>query len=381
MVNLVENLEFEAELATLLSSAQVVNCATSSNGQQVNMGTSVSNGVLFDQVVALEAGSYKLQVTYMSGNSRPFRLVVNGQPQGRQEVESSGAWCFGGGSPAVWEITVTLLEGVNNIRITPIDGTAAPFIDKIKLERSVTVSPTFISLEAEEAELVGTFPTPACATASNNMIVNMGFNTSHQINFRDVNVEVAGTYNVEFHYFSNAVRSMRIITNGTARTVAFEPTGAFCFAGGSPGTQIVELELQAGDNVIQLTPISGDAPIMDKIVISSQDMEEEMLLMMMQKEEQTEKIKTQITDSREFLVYPNPSSVESNINLTLPYVDGEDNIFEINIADMNGRLVHSQTVEVGSENQISIVSPSSRGVYVMYVRNKGIWTSKKIIIN
>ena len=37
----------------------------------------------------------------------------------------------------------------------------------------------------------------------------MGFNTNHQINFRNVNVETAGIYNVEFHYFTTALRKIR----------------------------------------------------------------------------------------------------------------------------------------------------------------------------
>jgi hypothetical protein len=381
VVNLVENLEFEAEFATLLGNAQIVDCATSSNGQQVNMGTVNANGVLFDKIIATEAGTYTLQITYMSAVVRPFRLLVNGQAQGRQEVESSGEWCFNGGSPASWETTVTLIEGVNSIQITPFDG-AAPFIDKIKLEKSRRIAPTFISLEAEEAELVGTFPTPACPTASNGFIVNMGFNTNHQINFRNVNVEVAGVYNVEFHYFSNTVRSMRIITNGNARTVSFQPTGAFCFAGGSPGTQVVELDLQAGDNVIQLTPITGDAPVMDKIVITSQEMSEEMMLRMTEEELKNKETEmSQILEPKDFNVFPNPTSIESEINLILPFSEGDDNIYDINISDMKGRIIQSNTVEIKDNDRVKIQSPASRGVYVLYVRNRGIWRSKKIIIN
>jgi hypothetical protein len=375
VVNLKENLEFEAELATILGSATIVNCATSSNGQQVNMGTVNTNGVRFDQIIALESGTYKLQISYMSAVTRNFRMSVNGINLGRQGVESSGAWCFGGGSPASYETLVNLKEGVNVIEITPFDG-AAPFIDKIKLEKSKKITPTFISLEAEEAELIGTFPTPLCATASNGQIVNMGFNVSHQINFRNVNVEVSGTYNVEFHYFSNLVRKMRIITNGTARIVDFQPTGAFCFAGGSPGTQIVELELNAGDNEIQLTPIEGDAPVMDKIVIKDKDSSDETLRKSVTADIQV--TAPTIQQSLEFNVYPNPVRAGETINIQLPNVSNNGEIIAVSLVDMQGRTLFLENV-VSSENQnIAIKASTNKGLYIVLIQQGNQWLSKKI---
>lgn len=375
VVNLVENLEFEAELATIIGTAQIVNCATSSNGQQVNMGTVNSNGVLFDQIIAAEAGTYTLQISYMSAVVRPFRLLVNGQAQGRQEVQISGAWCFNGGSPAVWETTVTLREGVNSIQVTPFDG-AAPFIDKVKLVKSGRNLPTFISLEAEDAELVGTFPTPACATASNGFIVNMGFNVNHQINFRNVRVEASGVYNVEFYYFTNAVRSMRIITNGTSRTVAFQPTGAFCFAGGSPGTQVVELELQAGDNVIQLTPISGDAPVMDKIVITNQEESTQMMRLLGEQEVAMNPISS--FESGEFKIYPNPVKVGEQLTIQVPGASMEEAPVLVSMTDMTGRSVFVEVVNNIETQSITFKENLNKGIYMILIQHGNQWFTKKL---
>ena len=378
VINLIENLEFEAENATILGSAQIVNCSTSSNGQQVNMFSAIANGVLFDQVVATESGSYKLQVTYMSAVVRPFRIVVNGQPLGVQEVMSSGGWCFQGGSPAVHEVTVNLNEGVNSIRITPVNGSLAPFIDKIKLEKSRKIAPTFISLEAEEAELVGTFPSPACAIASNGQIVNMGFNVNHQINFRNVNVEVAGIYNVEFHYFSNAVRKMRIITNGVARIVNFEPTGAFCFAGGSPGTQIVELELQSGDNVIQLTPIEGDAPVMDKIVITNQTADGQVQKMLIEMPQEMEINSLRPLEYSEFKVYPNPVKSGEILTIQVPGVSQEGPGISVSLIDMTGRTIYAEAVSNAESQSVTIQTTLQKGIYVVLIQHGNQWLSKKV---
>lgn len=46
------------------------------------------------------------------------------------------SWCFAGGSPGVLERTVNFNEGVNQIEITPSDGTAT-FIDQVKLKKSI----------------------------------------------------------------------------------------------------------------------------------------------------------------------------------------------------------------------------------------------------
>lgn len=130
-----EKLEFEAEHAVILGSATIVNCANSSNGKQVNMGSVNSNGVRFNQIIAREAGTYVLNISYMSAVSRSFRLLVNGVAQGQKTVQSSGAWCFNNGVPGVYKVEVTLKKGLNSIDITPFTGDA-PFIDKIKLEKA-----------------------------------------------------------------------------------------------------------------------------------------------------------------------------------------------------------------------------------------------------
>ncbi|WP_373524620.1 glycosyl hydrolase [Aquiflexum sp.] len=377
VVNLVENLKFEAELATLLGSASIVNCATSSNGQQVNMGTVNTNGVKFDEVVALESGAYKLQVSYMSAVTRNFRLSVNGVNLGRQIGEDSGEWCFNNGIPAIYEITVNLNEGLNIIEITPFDG-AAPFIDKIKLEKSGRTAPTFISLEAEEAELVGTFPTPTCATASNGQIVNMGFIVSHQINFRNVNVDVAGTYNVEFHYFTPVVRSMRIITNGTPRTVSFGITGAFCGGGGSPGTQTVEFELQAGNNVIQLTPIIGEAPIMDKIVVTNQETDVDTTRKM--EIEEVQFTAPTFQQSLEFKVYPNPVRAGETIHIQLPNVSNNEETIGVSLVDMQGITRFLDNAVSPETQNIAITANITKGLYIVHIQQGNQWLSKKIIV-
>ncbi|MCL6258256.1 glycosyl hydrolase [Aquiflexum sp. TKW24L] len=378
VVNLVENLELEAELATILGTAQIVNCGSSSNGKQVNMGNLNTNGVKFDQIVAETAGAYRLQISYMSAVQRNFRLTVNGENLGQQVATSSGAWCFGGGVPGIWEINVQLNEGINIIQVNPFSGDA-PFIDKIKLVKSVKIAPSFISLEAEKAQLIGTFPSPACGTASNGFIVNMGFNTGNAIKFNEVNVVQSGAYNVEFHYFSNVVRKLRIITNGVARTVNFQPTGAFCFAGGVPGKQTVELQLEAGDNVIQLTPIEGDAPIMDKIVITSQEPEREVMRKI-STEWNMDLTTEKILENKEFNVFPNPVKSGASVTIQVPGVKLSDASILVRLTDMTGRTIFAEAVNNTETQLIHLNNTLNKGIYVVMVQHGNQWFAKRLIV-
>ena len=119
-----------------------VNCTTSSNLLQVNLGSRNGNWIAFDNVVADAAGPYKLMVSYMSKVNRPFRIKVNGTTMGRQLATASGNWCYIApdnptlGSPAIYEVVVILKRGLNTIEIGLNNAELAPFIDKIKLEKS-----------------------------------------------------------------------------------------------------------------------------------------------------------------------------------------------------------------------------------------------------
>jgi hypothetical protein len=378
VVNIIENLEFEAELATLLGNATIVNCATSSNGQQVNMGNVNSNGVLFDQIVAETAGTYKLLVSYMSAVQRSFQLTVNGQNLGQQIAISSGSWCFAGGVPGLLEIDVQLKEGVNVIRFNPFSGDA-PFIDKIKLEKSKKVAPTFISLEAEQAELIGTFPSPTCATASNNQIVNMGSNVNHAIRFNEIEVAQTGTYNVAIHYFSAVQRSLRIFTNGNSRTETFAISGAWCFNGGSPAVYVMELQLQRGSNIIELRPTGSESPIIDKIVITSQETGGETFRTLAVEEEKTKP--TEILDSGDFKIYPNPMKVGNPLNIHIPEASIEGGPVQVSIINMTGRRVFSNVIRDPQSSFIELEGNLARGIYVVIIHQGDRFYSKKLKVD
>lgn len=370
-----ESLEFEAEFATILGNAVIQGCELASEGQYVNMGNNNSNGVRFEEVIAPESGLYELDIVYYSKVARAFSVRVNGENPIPQSAAPSGLWCFEGGNSAIHKIEVILKEGLNVIDINPFSG-ASPIIDKIKLEKSKRIAPTMISLEAEEAELIGSMQTPTCATASNGQVVNLGSNISNQINFRNININNAGIYSVEFHYFTPVLRKMRIITNGTAQTVDFLPTGAFCFEGGSPGTQTVELELQAGENVIQLTPIENAAPVIDKIVITSNDGGQEMMRTL--NEQEVEVNTSSLLEYSEFKVFPNPVKAGQSLTIQVPGASSEAVPVYVSLTDMTGRTIYSNGMSNTESQTVTINNSLQKGIYVVLIQHGNQWFTKKL---
>jgi trimeric autotransporter adhesin len=266
-------LEFEAELAERFGTTTIQSCVNSSNGQQVNMGLSTSNGIRFNQIIAEDAGAYKLRVSYMSKVARNFRVRVNGTLMGRQTVVPSGNWCFIDasnptlGSPAIHEVVVILKRGSNTIELTPA-GTDAPAMDKIKLEKAPL---TNVDLEAELAEIVGSTSIVTCATASNGSLASPAIGTANGIRYNNILCSEAKTYDVDISYISKTVRNLRISVNGGAYTTyAFDPSGNWCFEGGSPTIKTIPLTLVQGVNTIEMRSTTTDAPFLDKIAIKEQ---------------------------------------------------------------------------------------------------------------
>jgi trimeric autotransporter adhesin len=273
-----ENLEFEAETAAFLGTVTQQTCVNSSNGIQVNMGTAAANGVRFANIIAATPGAYKLKVSYMSKDSRSFKVIVNGTTMGRQITVSSGNWCFIDasnptlGSPAIHEVIVNLNRGINTIDIKPWGAGSplpnSPFIDKMKLEKAPL---TEVNLEAELAEIVGTTTIVSCNTASNTFLASPGSGTANGIRYNNILCSEAKIYDVDISYISKVARNLRISVNGGAYvTYSFEASGNWCFEGGSPKIKTIPLALVQGVNTIEMRATTADAPFLDKIAIREQ---------------------------------------------------------------------------------------------------------------
>ncbi|MFC3417357.1 glycosyl hydrolase [Algoriphagus hitonicola] len=361
-----EQLEFEAEDAIILGNAIILNCATSSNGQQVNMRNVNTNGVRFDQIVAQDAGTYNLNITYMSAVSRSFRLVVNGEFIGQQTVNSSGQWCSTGGSPAIYQVEVNLNSGINTIEVTPFNGDA-PFMDKIKLEKAAFET---ISLEAEEAELIGGVNIVNCITASNGQHVNAFTSTANAIRFSDISITQAGTYLLDITYMSAVNRTMNVsINEDAAENLSFEDSGEWCFNSGQTSVKTVEVELNPGNNSIEFKPDGTMAPFIDKIAIRS--LETENLRLVTEEEAEAEKL------AKEWMIYPNPISKGSPLYISVPEFDGQESL--IQVLDLNGKTILTEMLGSGT-HEMDLFDGLPSGLYVVLLKQGYIWQSKKLIV-
>ena len=129
--------DYEAEDALLTGSATVQNCGTASNGAYVNTFEWAGNSIEFTNVSVAEAGSYRLDIDYVSKNERKMTLLVNGAEVALLTFPSSGEWCFNGGGTATFSFTVDLLAGDNRVTLRNADQ-PAPLVDKISVVPTAT---------------------------------------------------------------------------------------------------------------------------------------------------------------------------------------------------------------------------------------------------
>ncbi len=377
VLQLGEKLVFEAEDATILGAANVVNCASSSNGKQVNLFNVNTNGVRFDQIVAEAAGAYKLKVSYMSAALRTFKVAVNGLVLGRQNPPVSGEWCSNQGSPAVHEVDVNLKRGINIIDITPFSGDA-PFIDKILLEKAELNG---LSLEAETAELIGNNNVVNCATASNGALVNMGLNVANGIRFNDLLSEETRNYSVDIHYITKVNRSMRITVNGEPFTTqSFLASGNWCFEGGGTKVQTMEIALSQGTNSIEFRPTGSDAPFIDKIVLRETDPLQNNIENLDHTTTGSFDVVPEQEKNTSINLYPNPAKEGTPITLSFTGTANSKGSMYLQITDMSGRVVFSQTLWQNGSGQVKLGNSLRKGMYILTIIKGTNKTSKKIIV-
>ncbi len=390
-----ESLEFEAEGARFIQGTgttgaliSTVNCTTSSNLLQVNMGSRFGNWIAFDNVVADAAGPYKLKVSYMTKVNRPFRVRVNGTTMGRQLAAASGNWCYIDalnptlGSPAIYEVVVILKRGLNTIEIGLNNTELAPFMDKIKLEKAELNG---LGLEAETAELFSANNTTVitnCSVASNGALVNMVASTSNGIRYNNLVSAENKTYQVDIYYITKVERSLRVSINAEPfTTLAFAPSGNWCFET-SPvvAMRSVELTFAQGTNTIEFRPTGADAPFIDKIVI--REPAPGITNSAIQQEVFTANTVTDMFEqptAETFAVYPNPVRAGTPITLMLPG-SVKQGPGLIQIRDVTGRVVFEQIVQQPTNRQIKLENRLSKGMYVLSLVQGSTRSNKKIII-
>lgn len=108
---------YEAEDATLSGSANIATCNTASNNEMV-LGIFSSSGadaVTFNVNVP-SGGTYEVTVGHISTSSQTIAYELNGGTAQSVSVSTTGLFCYQGGSPADFDITLSLNSGNNTLK-------------------------------------------------------------------------------------------------------------------------------------------------------------------------------------------------------------------------------------------------------------------------
>jgi hypothetical protein len=200
-----------------------------------------------------------MQIDYLTLGPRAMTFSVNNGSLITVNV--------GGGSfnlPASTTVPVKLLAGSNSIQIgNPTS--YPPDLDGIVIRGNGSASPpTSITYEAENAVLGGSASAVYCGLCSGaSKAGNIGGSGNGTVTFTNVNVPMAGTYNVEIDYLTSGIRSFFSIVNGRASSNL--PLNGSSFQ--SPASTVIPVHLQAGNNTIEFGS-NGYGPDLDRIAIA-----------------------------------------------------------------------------------------------------------------
>ena len=253
---------YGAETATLHGGAQLSACSTCVSGNKLTyLGIGAANYAIF-KVNVKKAGVYRMEVDSMTTGTRSFIINVNDGPNITLNLS-------GGSSnlPFPTTIPVRLNAGVNSIEFgNPTS--YPPDMDRIIISGDGNEPyPGFSVYEAENATLSGAASTSAgfCGNCSGLAAVgNLGGNSQSTVTFDNVNVPVAGTYQMEIDYMTQGQRSFLVSVNGnTAQELVLNG-----YSFGTPTSTVIQVLLHAGSNQIEFSNPTNYAPNLDSITIS-----------------------------------------------------------------------------------------------------------------
>lgn len=273
----------EAEDAELNGAAVVSSNAFNaqySSGQQTAeyIGNGADNSVTFT-VNAEKAGVYELNIYYVSANDRRFLISINQDDSHRIRIKrlNSGDWV----TVEKEAVYVKLKEGENTIKFYN-DEAFAPNLDRISISKSVVDKA--ITVSDEEEDIVEISPgaeykytlyeaekalIASGATNENTLVGWIGGNS--YVMFNNIEVEKAGKYYLQIWYMTAEDRDFAISVNDGVDVVVSCPSSGDYYS--NPACVYVEITLNKGTNTIKLSNPKGNAPNLDKIGISTTDIE------------------------------------------------------------------------------------------------------------
>jgi hypothetical protein len=254
---------YEAEQGTLSGNAAPYACPGCSNGSKVGgLGLGASNTVSIDGVYAPKSGTYLMQIDSLTLGLRSYLYQVNDGPF---RTFNSGGSSFQLPSSSV--VPVCLQKGLNHIRF----GNAVsypPDLDRIVISgRGDAVLSSSTTYEAEAAVLGGSVTAGFSNYASGLAKAgNIGGGSANNVTFNNVTVPFAGVYQLEIDYATSGPRSLFLSVNGgTSRELSLDGSSF-----DDPVAKVLQVQLRAGTNTIQLGNPAGNGPDLDRIVVTPQ---------------------------------------------------------------------------------------------------------------
>jgi hypothetical protein len=263
--------EAEASVNVLSGNASASECTICSGGKKVG-GLYQGSSLQFNGITVSEAGSYKVSVSYISGDPRSVNIRVNGGSAENVDFPKTVDWSTVG----IFDVTLQLNAGTNTIVFD--DGNwYSPDIDKIVIASTVTpnpggdggsgTQPEFAqNYEAESAVnmLAGKASVSNCGTCSGGKKVGNLYQGS-SLQFNQIEVNAPGIYTVKLYYISGDPRSVQVSANGGASELFDLPKTTDW---NTVGTFDVDLSLTAGSNTVTLSDGNAYSPDIDRIAVS-----------------------------------------------------------------------------------------------------------------
>lgn len=267
------------------------------DGGYVDFGTDAGDAITF-QVSPDEVGVYTATIRYANGGTgdRPLLMSINGAEPTLVSFPPTGAWNNWG------EITVSVpfSESDNTLTLT-LPSTAqggvpnGPNIDQISFDYAEALpadSTLVFSIEGESLMIDdGTSTADTVVRDANNPepsgggsdrlwgdfsgsgYLDMGAQTGDAASFA-VNVAQAGTYVLTVRYASSgtADRPMAVSVDGdTQGTLSFPSTGLGASGWENWSEATIEIDLDAGNNVVRLANVGNTGPNIDYLSIHTLD--------------------------------------------------------------------------------------------------------------
>ena len=252
---------YEAEQGTLSGNAGPAACSGCSGGTKVGgLGLGANNTVSIDGVYAPRNGTYLMQIDSLTLGLRSYQYQVNNGPF---HTFNSGGSSFQ--LPSSNVVPVCLQKGLNSVRF---GNTVSypPDLDRIVVSgRGDAPQPISTTYEAESAVLGGSV-TAGFSNYFSGLAKagNIGGGSANSVTFTNVTVPFAGVYQLEIDYATSGPRSLFLSINGAAAQEQSLDGSSF----DDPVAKVMEVPLRAGANTIQLGNPAGNAPDLDRIVVT-----------------------------------------------------------------------------------------------------------------